>query len=166
MATKKKNTHKQEALARKNALQSLEFLISFGLKQIDVESIFQEQIDAELKEIIELDLYKDLLEIKKLVDAIKLHFSANVMNDKGDLCSSCVCIALEISRVEEIHSIKINPNMWKGLLNKKLIPIYYPEEIRNKVIAWAHENGYATSTYLGQPIIKFNKLFLLIKRTI
>lgn len=56
--------------------------------------------------------------------------------------------------------------MWKGLLNKKLIPLYYPEKIRNKVIAWAHENGYTTSTYLGQPIIKFNKLFLLIKRTI
>lgn len=166
MATKKKNTHKQEALARKNALQSLEFLISFGIKQIGVESTFHKQTDAELKEIIELDLYKDLLEIKKLVDAIKLHFSANVMKDKGDLCCSCVCIALGISRVEDIHSIKINPNMWKGLLNKKLIPLYYPEKIRNKVIAWAHENGYTTSTYLGQPIIKFNKLFLLIKRTI
>lgn len=155
MATKKKNAHKQETLARKNVLQSLEFLISFGLKQIGVESTFHEQIDAELKEIIELDLYKDLLKIKKLVDAIKLHFSANIIKDKGDLCRSSVCIALGISRVEDIRGIKINPNIWKGLLNKKLIPMYYPEEIRNKVIAWAHENGYATSTYLGQPIIKF-----------
>ena len=54
--------------------------------------------------------------------------------------------------------------MWKELLKQKLIPIYYPEEIRNKVIAWANENGYTTSTYLGQPIIKFSNLFLLIKR--
>lgn len=110
------------------------------------------------------NLCKDLLEIKKLVDAIKLHFTVNTIKDKGDFCNSYVCIALGISHVEDIHNIKTDPNMWKELLKQKLIPIYYPEEIRNKVIAWANENGYTTSTYLGQPIIKFSKLFLLIKR--
>ena len=75
-----------------------------------------------------------------------------------------MCIELGISHVEDIHNIKTDPNMWKELLKQKLIPIYYPEEIRNKVIVWADENGYTTSTYLGQPIIKFSNLFLLIKR--
>ena len=164
MAKKRKDFHKQEILARKSTLQSLEFLISFGLKQIGVESTFHEHVDAELKDIIELDLCKDLLEIKKLVDAIRLHFAANAIKDKGDFCNSYVCIALGISHVEDIHNIKTDSNIWKELLKQKLIPIYYPEEIRNKVIAWANENGYTTSTYLGQPIIKFSKLFLLIKR--
>lgn len=100
------------------------------------------------------NLCKDLLEIKKLVDAIKLHFAANAIKDKGDLCNSYMCIALGISHVEEIHNIKTVPNMWRELL------------IRNQVIVWANENGYATSTYLGQPIIKFSKLFLLIKRAV
>ena len=66
MAKKRKDFHKQETLARKSTLLSLEFLISFGLKQIGVESTFHEYVDAELKDIIELDLCKDLLEIKKL----------------------------------------------------------------------------------------------------
>lgn len=100
------------------------------------------------------NLYKDLLEIKKLVDGIKLHFAVNVIKDKGNLCNSYVCIALGISHVEDIHNIKTGPNMWRELL------------IRNKVIVWANENGYATSTYLGQPIIKFSKLSLLIKRAV
>ena len=61
MATKKKDLHRKEALARKRAIQSLEFLTSFGLKQIDAEHTFHKYAVAELKEIIELDLCKDLL---------------------------------------------------------------------------------------------------------
>lgn len=53
MATKKKDLHRKEALARKRAIQSLEFLTSFGLKQIDAEHTFHKYAVAELKEIIE-----------------------------------------------------------------------------------------------------------------
>lgn len=164
MAKKRKDFHKQETLARKSTLQSLEFLISFGLKQINLENTFHEHVDAELKEIIELDLYKDLLDIKKLVDAIKLHFTADTIKDKGNLCNSYVCIALGLSHIENPHNIKTAPNMWRELLKQKLITIYYPKEIRNKVVVWAKDNGYTTSTYLGQPIIKFSKFFLSIKQ--
>lgn len=165
MAIKKKNFHRQETLARKNAIQSLEFLISFGLKQMDAENTFRESADVELKEIIELDLCRDLLGIQKLIDSIRLRFNENVIEGKGDLCDSCVCVALGISRVNDIHSIIFEYNRWKKLLEQKFVSIYYPNEIRNSIVAWAGENGYITSTYLGQPIIKFNKLFLSIKRT-
>ncbi len=166
MATKKKDLHRQETLARKSAILSLEFLTSFGLKQISAENTFYEYAYVELKDIIELDLCRDLLEIKKLIDSIKQYLNANVLVGKGDLCNSSVCIALGISRVEDIHSINIHQNTWRELLNQKFISIYYSNEIRNKVVAWARENGYITSTHLGQPIIKFSKLFLSIKRVL
>ncbi len=165
MATKKKDLHRKEVLARKRAIQSLEFLTSFGLKRIDAEHTFHKYADAELKEIIELDLCKDLLEIKKLVDGIKQHFDMNITENRGDLCNSPVCIALGISRVEDIHNVNIHQNMWRDLLNKKIISIYYQDEIRNKAVGWARENGYITSTHLGQPIIKLSRLFLSIKRS-
>lgn len=166
MVTKKKGLYRQETIARKMAIQSLEFLISFGLKQMDAENTFHKYAaDAELKEIIELDLCKDLLEIKKLVDGIKQHFDMNIIDDKGELCDSSVCIALGISRVGNIHNVNIHQNVWRNLLNKKIISIYYPDEIRNKAVGWARENGYITSTYLGQPIIKLSRLFLSIKRS-
>ena len=164
MATKKKNFHRQETLVRKSAKQSLEFLTSFGLKQMDAEDTFRESADVELKEIIELDLYRDLLEIHKLIDSIRIHFNENAIEGKGDLCNSCVCIALGISRVNDVHSIIIDHNRWGKLLEQKFVSIYYPNEIRNSIVAWAGENGYITSTHLGQPIIKFSKLFLSIKR--
>lgn len=164
MATKKKNFHRQETLARKSAIQSIEFLTSFGLKQMDAEDTFRESADAELKEIIELDLYRDLLEIHKLIDSIRIHFNENVIEGKGDLCNSCVCMALGISRVSDVNSIIIDRDRWGKLLDQKFVSIYYPNEIRNSIVDWAGENGYKTSTHLGQPIIKFSKLFLSIKR--
>ena len=50
------------------------------------------------------------------------------------------------------------------LMKKKLLKIYYPEEVRNKIFEWAKTNGYNTSTYLGQPMVKYAKLFILLDR--
>ena len=55
--------------------------------------------------------------------------------------------------------------MERDQIEKKLLTIYYPEKLRNKVVDWAKANGYSTSSYLGRPIVKFKQLYLIIERT-
>lgn len=52
----------------------------------------------------------------------------------------------------------------RNKLIKKILIIFYPDEKRNAVVEWAKMNGYNTSTYLGQPIVKFTKLYIRIER--
>jgi hypothetical protein len=106
---------------------------------------------------------QDILSIKDLVDGIRKEFQVEPCVELGDFCNSLVTIALGIGRVEDLHNMGL-PSDWKELMQKKLLKIYYPEEVRNKIFEWARTNGYNTSTYLGQPIVKFNKLFILLER--
>ena len=166
MARKKKNYHKHELQTKKCAIESLEFLTLYGLKQIGAEKIIQEYANDELKQITELDLVSDILSIKKLVDGIKQDLNVCTVTGKGELVCSYVCIASGINQVNDIHKLTKQENIWKELLNQKIISIYYPDKIRNEVVAWCTKNGFNVSAYLGQPIVKFNKLFLAIKRAI
>lgn len=78
---------------------------------------------------------------------------------------SPTAVALGIACVEDINNIGI-PLTWSEMIKQKLLTIYYPEECRNQIIEWAKTNGYNTSTFLGRPIVKFCKLYLVIERTI
>lgn len=164
MVKKKRNTHKQEVLARKSKMQSLEFQTSFGLRQMGAEEIFYVYAKTELEYIAKLGLTDDILNIKKLIDGVCNSLDTTVTACRGDLINSCVCIALGISRIGEIRNLTIPQKTWAELINQKLISVYFPDDKRNKVVAWAKEHGFNTSTYLGQPIIKFDKISLLIKR--
>ena len=73
-------------------------------------------------------------------------------------------MALGIAQINEINNIGI-PLTWSEMVEKKMLTIYYPEEYRNQIIDWAKANGYNTSTYLGRPIVKFSKLYIIIERT-
>ena len=84
--------------------------------------------------------------------------------EKGDFMKSPTAVALGISCVEEIDNIGI-PLTWSEMIEQKLLTIYYPEEYRNQIIDWAKANSYNTSTYLGRPIVKFSKLYIIIERT-
>lgn len=167
MATKKnKEIKRQEVIEKKNAIQSIEFLTSFGLKQMGAEDSIYASAQAELKEIIQLEIYKDILDIKKLVDGVKQHLNAKVSLGNGELNDSYVCLALGISCIDDSHNQSFPSKTWEERLKQKILSIYYPDAIRNDVVAWAKENGFNTSIYLGQPVIKLSKIFLLIKRTI
>jgi len=167
MATKKnKEIKRKEAIGKKNAIQSIEFLTSFGLKQMGAEDSIYTSAKAELKEVIQLEIYNDILDIKKLTDSVRQHLNAKVCSKKGELNDSYVCLALGISCFDDSHIRSFPSKTWEERLKQKVLTIYYPDDVRNKVVALAKENGFNTSIYLGQPIIKFSKIFLLLKRTI
>lgn len=163
---KKKNQKKAEAQAKKSAVESLRFQTHWGLKQLGYEEgdMFHQLVDAEVDFIAELELAHDLLAIKSLIDGVKLSFAVTPTQEKGDFVKSPTAVALGIAVVEDFNNIGI-PRTWSKMIEQKLLTIYYPEKQRNQIIDWAKSNGYNTSTYLGRPIVKFSKLYIIIERT-
>ena len=163
--TKKKNQKKAEAHAKKSAVETLRFQAHWGLKQLGHEDdMFNQLIDAEVDFIAELELVQELLAIKSLVDGVKQSFVVTPTPEKGDFVKSPTAVALGIAQVEDINKIGL-PLIWSEMIEQKILTIYYPEEYRNQIIDWAKANGYNTSTYLGRPIVKFSKLYIIIDRT-
>lgn len=162
---KKKNQKRNDALKEKSAVESLTFQTNWGLKNLYGESgeKYCELAKVEVGDITKLGLVQDILSIKGLVDGVRAAFDVEPCAELGDLCISIVTIALGIGRREVVENIG-QPAAWNELMKKKLLKIYYPEEVRNKVFEWAKKNGYNTSTYLGQPMVKFDKLFILLER--
>ena len=164
---KKKNQKRNEALKLKSAIETLSFQTSWGLKKLggDDGEKYGEMAKVEVDYITELGLVQDILSIKELVDGIRNEFQVEPCVELGDFCNSLVTIALGIGRLSSIKNMGI-PNDWNELIRKKLLKIYYPDEVRNKIFEWAKSEGYNTSTYLGQPIVKFGKLFVLLERDV
>lgn len=164
---KKKNDPKRKAaLMQKTAVEALEFQTIWGLKQLGVDAELNECALAELASIKELGVTYDLLNMKRFAEGVRQALQADVVVDMGELVQSVVCMALGISRVSDVQQLAVSQCLWDELLKQKLLTVYYPADVRNEVVAWAMENGFTTSTYLGQPIIKFSKIFLAIKRTV
>lgn len=163
---KKKNQKKAESQAKKIAVETLRFQAHWGLKQLDNEdgNLFHKLVDAEVNFIAELELAQDMLAIKSLVDVVKQTFAVTPTPAKGDFVKSPTAVALGIAQVEDINNIGI-PLTWSDMIAQKLLTIYYHEEYRNRIIDWAKANSYNTSTYLGRPIVKFSKLYIIIDRT-
>lgn len=163
---KKKNQKKTETHAKKSTVETLRFQAHWGLKQLGNEdgNVFHQLVDAEVDFIAELELAQDMLAIKSLVDGVKLSFVATPTPEKGDFVKSPTAVALGIASVEDINNIGI-PLSWSEMVEKKMLTIYYLEEYRNQIIDWAKANGYNTSTYLGRPMVKFSKLYIIIDRT-
>ena len=164
--TKKKNHKKAEAHAKKSAVETLCFQAHWGLKQLghDDGNLFHQFVDTEVNFIAELELAQDMLAMKALVDDVKQAFGVTPTPEKGDLTKSPTAVALGIAYVEDMNNMG-NPLSWSEMKEQKLVKIYYPEEYRNQIIDWAKANDYNTSTYLGRPIVKFCKLYIIIERT-
>ena len=163
---KKKNQKKAEAQAKKSVVESLRFQAHWGLKQLghDDGNLFHQFVDTEVNFIAELELAQDMLAMKALVDDVKQAFGVTPTPEKGDLTKSPTAVALGIAYVEDMNKMG-NPLSWSEMKEQKLVKIYYPEEYRNQIIDWAKANDYNTSTYLGRPIVKFCKLYIIIERT-
>lgn len=161
---KNKNQKRKVALSQKKALTTLQFQAEWGLKQLNGrESILQQQLSNELTLIEQLDLTQDLLAIQKFTIHVQQHVHMRPLSGQGDFTKSLVAITLGIIPIESI-SPDATFLPWSELAQKKMLSLYYPEEARNAVVAWAAQNGYQTSTYLGTPIVKFKHIYLVIKR--
>ena len=154
------NTIKQKAL-----IESLIFQTNWGIKKIygSPEDSITEIIKTELDCIVELNLVEDLLIIKKFVDDVKSTFNTEPVAERGDFCNSLVALALGIGRMNVITELNA-PADWQGLAEKKILGIYYTNDIRNAIVDYAKRNAYNISTYLGKPIIKLNKIFVMLDR--
>lgn len=161
---KSKDQKRKEYLLKKEAVTALKFQTEWGFKQLVSNNvgILQMQMENELVLIGQLDLCKDLLAIKTFVDAVQRCLQAQPVPDIGDFTKSLVAIALGISRVKVLTD-DMTFLSWSELVQKKMLSIYYMESIRNSVVEWAKQNGYHTSTYLGIPIVRFDRIFLLIR---
>ena len=163
----KKDKKRKDALKRKSAIESLKFQTRWGfVNQFGTpSSLYSVFLETELDYIIELGLQEELLSIKRFIDDIKSGLCVEPIPELGDFYHSLVAISLGISQIADINKFCI-PTPWDELLNKKILSIYYPDEIRNQVVEYAKEKNYNTSTYLGQPIVKFNQLYIKINRKI
>lgn len=161
---KSKDKKRKENLSKKEAVTALKFQTEWGFKQLVCNNggILQMQMENELALIGQLDLCKDLLAIKTFVDAVQRRLQVQPVSDIGDFTKSLVAIALGISRVKVLTD-DMTFLSWSELVQKKILSIYYMESIRNSVVEWAKQNGYHTSTYLGIPIVKFDRIFLLVR---
>ena len=161
----KKDKKRKDALKKKSAIESLKFQTRWGfVNQFGTpSSLYSVFLETELDYIIELGLQEELLSIKRFIDDIKSGLCVEPIPELGD--HSLVAISLGISQIADINKFGI-PTPWDELLNKKILSIYYPDEIRNQVVEYAKEKNYNTSTYLGQPIVKFNQLYIKINRKI
>lgn len=164
-----KNRHHQkrnDTIKQKTMIESLIFQTNWGIKRIygSPEDSITEIIKTELDCIVELNLVEDLLMIKKFVDDVKSTFNTEPVAERGDFCNSCVALALGIGRMNVITELNM-PTDWKGLAEKKILSIYYTSDVRNKIVDYTKQNGYNVSTYLGKPMIKLSKLFVLLDRT-
>lgn len=161
---KSKDKKRKENLSKKEAVTALKFQTEWGFKQLVCNNggILQMQMENELALIGQLDLCKDLLAIKTFVDAVQRRLQAQPVPGIGDFTKSLVAIALGISRVKVLTD-DMTFLSWSELVQKKMLSIYYMESIRNSVVEWAKQNGYHTSTYLGIPIVRFDRIFLLIR---
>lgn len=161
---KNKNQKRKVALSQKKALTTLQFQAEWGLKQLNGrESILQQQLSNELTLIEQLDLTQDLLAIQKFTIHVQQHVHAHPLSGHGDLTKSLIAITLGIVPVESI-SPDATFLPWSELAQKKMLSLYYPEETRNAIVAWAAQNGYQTSTYLG--IIRKSKFPQNPKRSV
>ena len=163
----KKDKKRKDALKKKSTIEAFKFQVRWGFEKhfgtpLSFYSVF---LETELDYIIELELQEDLLSIKRFIDDIKSGLGLEPIPELGDLYHSLVAISLGIAKIADINKLGI-PTSWDELLNKKILSIYYPDEIRNQVVEYAKEKNYNTSTYLGQPFVKFNQLYIKISRKI
>lgn len=164
---KNKNQKRKDAISLKNAQETLRFQVQWGLKKLGVSEgeVIYKLAMVELEHITELGLTQDLLNMKKLIDGVEQQFGASVTPDKAPFAQSIVCIALGIARLNDMANLGL-PMNWANAITQKMLPVHFSDSVRNDVVAWAKQNGFNTSTYLGKPIAKFSHIYLIIDRTL
>lgn len=164
---KKENQKRKQQLAERSLVESLRFQVHYGLKLMGCKEgdLFQQLAEAEVNYMAELGLTQDILSLKDLVEGIKRDLQVEPTPEKGDFVTSVSAIALGIASIPSLDSLKVSVS-WETQIGKRMLNIFFPEDKRNQVVQWAKENGFTTSTYLGRPIVKFSKIYVVIQRTL
>ena len=134
---------RNDTIKQKTMIESLIFQTNWGIKRIygSPEDSITEMVKTELDCIVDLNLFEDLLMIKKFVDDVKSTFSIEPVAERGDFCNSLVALALGIGRTNIITELNA-PADWQGLAEKKILGIYYTNDIRNAIVDYAKRNAY------------------------
>lgn len=165
---KQQKQRRKDALTEKSAVETLRFQTHWGLRNLGVadRTMLHDYADIELDTIIQAGLVNDLLTLKSLADGVRQNIQAEPTPDSGDFIQSCVAIALGIAKISDLDKLQVPELTWKERIEKKMLKDYYPDRLCSTVIDWAKANGFNTSTYLGRPIVKLSKLYIVISRTI
>ena len=163
-----KNRHHQkrnDTIKQKTMIESLIFQTNWGIKKLykAPSDFILTLVKVELDYIIELNLFEDLLRLKIFIENVKSILGIEPVAEYGDFYRSLVALALGIGKVNDIEKVG-TPITWHELLEKKILSIYYPTDVRNSIVDYAKHNGYNVSTYLGKPVIKLSKIFVLLDR--
>ena len=156
---------RKNALKKKSAADTLKFQAQWGVKKQfgEVAELYNLCLETEIDYIIELDLHEELLSIKKFADDIRTTLNTEPIAEEGDFHHSLVAISLGVAKIADIKNLG-TPLSWQDMIQKKILSIYYPGDTRNSVVECAKKLGYNTSTYLGQPIVKFTQIYVKIGR--
>ena len=164
-----KNKHQKkqnDTVEQKAMIDSLIFQTNWGIKKLykAPSDFILTLVKVELDYIIELNLFEDLLRLKIFIENVKSILGIEPVAEYGDFYRSLVALALGIGKVNDIEKVG-TPITWHELLEKKILSIYYPTDVCNSIVDYAKHNGYNVSTYLGKPVIKLSKIFVLLDRT-
>lgn len=165
--SKNREQKRKEKIKQKTAVVSLAFQTNWGLKKLygSIDDSILDNVKIELDSIQQLNLTQEILSIKVLVQEIRDALGADPVADCGDFCDSLVTLALGIGKVSDIQNF-FSKTTWADKVQKKMLTIFYPDDIRNQVVAYLKTKNYNTSTYLGKPIVKFNQIYIVIERSI
>lgn len=163
--TKEREKKRKEKINQKTAEISLSFQTNWGLKKLysTLDDAVVAKVKYELECIQQLDLTQDLLSVKALVTDVKSTLEIVPVADSGDFCDSLVALALGIGRTDNLENVKAK-NEWADKMKKKILYLHYPNDIRNQVVNYLKIMNYNISTFLGKPVVKFSKLYVVIDK--
>ena len=163
--SKNKDQKRKAQLATRAKNESFRFQVEYTRKQKGINIMGMEQdLTAELDAICQNGLTDALLDLAKIVEGIRKELGYEQEADKCSLNGSLVPFILGITKTQP-GCTTYNPGIFTAQLPLK-VTIAYDDEIRNRVVDWMKVNGYETSSYLGQPLLKLKNARIVIRRVL
>ena len=163
--SKNKDQKRKAQLATRAKNESFRFQVEFTRKQKGIDIIGMEQnLTAELDAICQNSLTDALLDMARIIEGIRKELGFEQEVDKCSLNGSLVPFILGITTTQPDCATYV-PDLFTAQLPLQ-VTIAYDDEIRNRVVDWMKVNGYETSSYLGQPLLKLKNVRIAIRRVI
>ena len=163
--SKNKDQKRKAQLATRAKNESFRFQVEYMRKQKEIDITGMEQnLTTELDAICQNGLTDALLDLAKIVEGIRKELGFEQEADKCSLNGSLVTYILGITATLPDCTTYV-PGIFPAQLPLQ-VTIAYDDEIRNRVVDWMKVNGYETSSYLGQPLLKLKNARIVIRRVL
>jgi len=163
--SKNKDQKRKAQLATRAKNESFRFQVEYIRKQKDIDITGMEQnLTTELDAICQNGLTDTLLDLAKIVEGMRTELGFEQEADKCSLNGSLVPFILGITATQPDCTTYV-PGLFTAQLPLQ-VTIAYDDEIRNRVVDWMKVNGYETSSYLGQPLLKLKNARIVIRRVL